>query len=99
MKPQGYLDFLALEANATAVLTDSGGVQEETTYLKVPCFTLRNNTERPITCRDGTNTLLGLDPKRIADIPKLLENPRPGNVIPFWDGEAASRVADVLEAI
>jgi UDP-N-acetylglucosamine 2-epimerase (non-hydrolysing) len=60
--PVGYLDFLALEAAATAVLTDSGGVQEETTYLGVPCFTLRDNTERPVTIRAGTNQLLGLDP-------------------------------------
>ena len=60
--PVGYLDFLSLEADAAAVLTDSGGIQEETTYLGVPCFTLRDNTERPVTIRAGTNTLLGLDP-------------------------------------
>ena len=68
LDPVGYLDFLSLEADAAAVLTDSGGVQEETTYLGVPCFTLRDNTERPVTIRAGTNTLLGLDPARIADI-------------------------------
>ena len=67
LDPLGYLEFLSLEADATAVLTDSGGVQEETTYLGVPCFTLRDNTERPVTIRAGTNTLLGLDPARIAD--------------------------------
>jgi UDP-N-acetylglucosamine 2-epimerase (non-hydrolysing) len=70
--PVGYLDFLSLERDAGAVLTDSGGIQEETTYLGVPCFTLRDNTERPVTIRAGTNTLLGLDPARIAEIPKML---------------------------
>ena len=64
--PVGYLDFLSLEADAGAVLTDSGGIQEETTYLGVPCFTLRDNTERPVTVRAGTNTLLGLVPERIV---------------------------------
>ena len=70
--PVGYLDFLSLEADAGAVLTDSGGIQEETTYLGVPCFTLRDNTERPVTVAHGTNTLLGLDPARIAEIPALI---------------------------
>jgi UDP-N-acetylglucosamine 2-epimerase (non-hydrolysing) len=96
--PVGYLDFLSLEADAAAVLTDSGGIQEETTYLGVPCFTLRDNTERPVTVRAGTNTLLGLAPERIAEIPALLERapvdpPQPPEK---WDGQAAQRVADVL---
>jgi UDP-N-acetylglucosamine 2-epimerase (non-hydrolysing) len=96
--PVGYLDFLSLEADAAAVLTDSGGIQEETTYLGVPCFTLRDNTERPVTIRAGTNTLLGLDPARITEIPGLLggagtADPQPP---PKWDGKAAERVADVL---
>jgi len=69
LEPVGYLEFLSLQADAAGVLTDSGGVQEETTYLGVPCFTLRDNTERPVTVRAGTNTLLGLDPSRIAEIP------------------------------
>ncbi len=72
-EPAGYLDFLSLEADAGAVLTDSGGIQEETTWLGIPCFTLRDNTERPVTVRAGTNTLLGLDPGRIAEIPALLD--------------------------
>jgi UDP-N-acetylglucosamine 2-epimerase (non-hydrolysing) len=96
--PVGYLDFLSLEAEAGAVLTDSGGIQEETTYLGIPCFTLRDNTERPVTVRRGTNTLLGLDPARIAEIPELLGNAanRPSEAPPMWDGKAAERVADVL---
>jgi UDP-N-acetylglucosamine 2-epimerase (non-hydrolysing) len=96
--PVGYLDFLSLEADAGAVLTDSGGIQEETTYLGVPCFTLRDNTERPVTVRAGTNTLLGLDPARIAEIPALLGDapstvPEPPR---FWDGRAAERIAAIL---
>jgi UDP-N-acetylglucosamine 2-epimerase (non-hydrolysing) len=96
--PVGYLDFLSLQADAAAVLTDSGGVQEETTYLGIPCFTLRDNTERPVTIRAGTNTLLGLEPARIGDVLPALASaettrsePPPG-----WDGRAAERVADVL---
>jgi UDP-N-acetylglucosamine 2-epimerase (non-hydrolysing) len=98
--PVGYLDFLSLQADARAVLTDSGGVQEETTYLGVPCFTLRDNTERPVTVRLGTNTLLGLDPDRIADVlPALAEEPQePIERPPLWDGHAAARVVDALEA-
>src|SRR5262249_46847914 len=71
-EPLGYLDFLSLLADAGAVLTDSGGIQEETTYLGIPCFTLRANTERPVTISAGTNTLLGLDPSAIAGIPAAL---------------------------
>lgn len=94
----GYVDFLSLEADAAAVLTDSGGVQEETTYLRVPCFTLRANTERPVTVRAGTNTILGLEPRKIADIPLLLpRRPAPqAEPPPGWDGQAAARVASVI---
>jgi UDP-N-acetylglucosamine 2-epimerase (non-hydrolysing) len=96
--PVGYLDFLSLEADAAAVLTDSGGIQEETTYLGVPCFTLRANTERPVTVRAGTNTVLGLEPGRIAEIPRLLEGGagNSGKRPPLWDGLAAERVADIV---
>jgi UDP-N-acetylglucosamine 2-epimerase (non-hydrolysing) len=102
--PVGYLDFLSLESDAAAVLTDSGGIQEETTYLGIPCFTLRDNTERPVTIRSGTNTLLGLDPGRIAEIPELLRNDanagrdraKESRTPELWDGRAAERVADVL---
>jgi UDP-N-acetylglucosamine 2-epimerase (non-hydrolysing) len=95
--PVGYLEFLSLEASAGAVLTDSGGIQEETTYLGVPCFTLRDNTERPVTVRAGTNTLLGLDPDRIAEIPALLGRPpKSAEPPPKWDGHAAERVAETV---
>lgn len=94
--PLGYLEFLGLEAEARFVLTDSGGVQEETSALGVPCFTLRDTTERPVTIELGTNTLLGLEPERIADIPTLLSTPRPTEQIPLWDGHAGARAADVI---
>jgi UDP-N-acetylglucosamine 2-epimerase (non-hydrolysing) len=95
--PVGYVDFLALESKALAVLTDSGGVQEETTFLGVPCFTLRDNTERPVTITRGTNRLLGLDVDLIRDVPRLLRTPRESKPLPDgWDGRAASRIADVL---
>ena len=96
-EPASYLDFLSLEADAAAVLTDSGGIQEETTWLGVPCFTLRDNTERPVTVRAGTNTLLGLDPDRIAEIPALLGAADATPQRPdLWDGHAAERIAAVL---
>ena len=103
--PAGYLEFLSLEADAGAVLTDSGGIQEETTYLGIPCFTLRDNTERPVTIELGTNVLLGLDPARISEIPEIIAGqekasgpvqdtaPEPP---PLWDGHAADRIADQL---
>jgi UDP-N-acetylglucosamine 2-epimerase (non-hydrolysing) len=98
--PVGYLDFLSLEADATGVLTDSGGVQEETTYLRVPCFTLRDSTERPVTIRAGTNTLLGLEPARIDDVLPALRSFDPGRALeppPLWDGAAAARASAVIE--
>jgi len=98
MPPLGYLEFLSLESDARAVLTDSGGIQEETTYLGIPCFTLRSTTERPVTIRLGTNTLLGLEPERVASIPVLLGDHRHRSAQrpPLWDGRAAERVADVV---
>ncbi|MGH2715890.1 MAG: non-hydrolyzing UDP-N-acetylglucosamine 2-epimerase [Thermoleophilaceae bacterium] len=96
--PLGYLDFLSLEAAAAAVLTDSGGIQEETTHLGVPCFTLRDNTERPVTVRQGTNTLLGLEPAKIDEILPALDGIGTPPARPeLWDGRAAGRVGDVLE--
>jgi UDP-N-acetylglucosamine 2-epimerase (non-hydrolysing) len=98
IEPLGYLDFLSLLTDARAVLTDSGGIQEETTYLGVPCFTLRANTERPVTVELGTNTLLGLDPTAIAEIPATLaaRPTAPPQPPPLWDGHAAERIADIL---
>jgi UDP-N-acetylglucosamine 2-epimerase (non-hydrolysing) len=98
LEPLGYLEFLSLVDGAAGVITDSGGIQEETTFLGVPCFTLRANTERPITCTAGTNTLLGLSPQRIAEVPALLATPRMGSaeVPEWWDGHAAPRVVQVL---
>jgi UDP-N-acetylglucosamine 2-epimerase (non-hydrolysing) len=97
LEPLGYLDFLGLEIGAGAVVTDSGGLQEEASALGVPCFTLRPNTERPITITQGTNTLLGEDPGPIADIrPRELEH-RPAR-IEGWDGHAGERAADAIAA-
>ena len=83
------------------MLTDSGGIQEETTFLGVPCFTLRANTERPITCTLGTNMLLGLEPERVTEIPSLLASGhgRDGRIPDGWDGAAAVRIVDVLAGI
>lgn len=98
-RPLGYLEFLSAEADARGVLTDSGGVQEETTFLGIPCFTLRSTTERPVTIRSGTNVLLGLDPDRVRDIPGLLAS-APSNTVPppLWDGSASERAVDVVAA-
>jgi UDP-N-acetylglucosamine 2-epimerase (non-hydrolysing) len=95
-RPLDYLAFLGLEAEARLVLTDSGGVQEETSALGVPCFTLRSTTERPVTIELGTNVLLGARPERIGEIPRLLGEASPGGVIPLWDGRAGARAAQAL---
>jgi UDP-N-acetylglucosamine 2-epimerase (non-hydrolysing) len=98
VEPLGCLQFLSLLERAGGVLTDSGGIQEECTYLDVPCFTLRDSTERPVTCELGTNVLLGLAPERIVEVPELLASARRRRKIPpGWDGTAAERVVDVLE--
>ena len=93
------VDFLALEAGARLVLTDSGGVQEETTVLGVPCITLRESTERPITVTEGTNTVVGRDRERILDAARRALN---GDVVArrpeLWDGRAGERIAEVLLA-
>jgi UDP-N-acetylglucosamine 2-epimerase (non-hydrolysing) len=98
-EPLPYRQFLSLETEAAAVVTDSGGIQEETTVLQVPCFTLRANTERPVTIELGTNTLLGLDPDRLREIPSLLATPKPGEIPPLWDGRAGERAADEVERL
>jgi UDP-N-acetylglucosamine 2-epimerase (non-hydrolysing) len=94
--PLPYQRFLSLETEAAAVLTDSGGVQEETTALGVRCFTLRANTERPET-QEGTNVLLGLDPEAIRRIPELLTQPVPRALPEQWDGHAGERAAQAIE--
>ena len=96
--PLGYLDFLRLYSGARLVLTDSGGIQEETSFLGIPCLTLRENTERPITVTMGTNTIVGTDPVRITAAAFAALNNRtkePVN-IPLWDGHAADRILDAL---
>ncbi|MGD0272852.1 MAG: UDP-N-acetylglucosamine 2-epimerase (non-hydrolyzing) [Gaiellaceae bacterium] len=99
-KPLGYIDFLSLEADAAAVLTDSGGVQEETTFLGIPCFTLRESTERPVTIHSGTNRLLGLDLERIDEIVPALAAGAASRPLPkHWDGRAAERLANVLAPV
>lgn len=98
VEPMSYLAFLGLVAGSRMVLTDSGGIQEETTVLGVPCLTLRSNTERPITCKIGTNVLVGSDPWGIlqAATAVLDGQTRPGAVPDKWDGHAAERIVDVL---
>lgn len=98
VEPMSYSAFVSLEAAAAAVITDSGGVQEETTALGVRCFTLRDNTERPVTVSHGTNDILGLEPNRVRDVPRLLRNPKPSLTPPLWDGRAAGRAADAIAA-
>ena len=99
IEPARYLDFIALEADAALVLTDSGGVQEETTVLGVPCITLRENTERPVTVTEGTNTVVGRDPARILTAARAaLGATRRPCTVQFWDGHAGDRIVDALVA-
>ncbi len=98
VEPLGYLDFLALQSHAAVVITDSGGIQEESTFLGVPCLTVRENTERPVTVTLGTNILVGRDMtllrKKVAEI--LAGQGKRGGVPPLWDGHAAERIAHVI---
>jgi UDP-N-acetylglucosamine 2-epimerase (non-hydrolysing) len=98
IEPVGYLDFLCLLSRATIVLTDSGGIQEETTALGVPCLTLRENTERPITISQGTNLVVGTDPTQIINAARavLAGDSKAGRIPPFWDGKAAERIVETL---
>jgi UDP-N-acetylglucosamine 2-epimerase (non-hydrolysing) len=98
IEPVGYLDFLKLMASARVVLTDSGGIQEETTILGVPCLTLRENTERPITAELGTNRIVGQDPERILAAYRAVRSGAAvgGQVPPLWDGHAAQRILQIL---
>jgi UDP-N-acetylglucosamine 2-epimerase (non-hydrolysing) len=95
--PIGYLDFLRLMSSARVVLTDSGGIQEETTILRVPCLTLRENTERPITVEMGTNRIVGQDPEKIvATYREVVTQESSGQIPPLWDGRASERIVEVL---
>jgi UDP-N-acetylglucosamine 2-epimerase (non-hydrolysing) len=98
--PLSYLQFLGLMAKARCVLTDSGGIQEETTALGVPCLTIRQNTERPVTLTQGTNRLVGTDPARLcAGFRAVMQSPMPPRGLPpLWDGRAGERVVGVLES-
>ncbi len=99
LEPQGYLEFLNLLEHAAIVITDSGGVQEETTYLQVPCLTFRDNTERPVTVDLGTNQLLAdLNPETVrAHVAQILSGRRKQGVVPpLWDGQAARRIAEII---
>jgi UDP-N-acetylglucosamine 2-epimerase (non-hydrolysing) len=98
LDPVPYVEFINLQRNATVVITDSGGIQEETTYLGVPCLTLRDNTERPVTVSQGTNILVGKDPEKLRiELESILQgNAKRGTIPPLWDGYAAERIARVL---
>ena len=99
VEPIGYLEFMALVSGATLVLTDSGGIQEETTVLGIPCLTLRENTERPITVSIGTNRLVGNDPDEVELAAKeFLDDPPRGRIPPLWDGKAGERIGSVLRS-
>jgi len=101
LEPVPYIEFLALQRRAMVVITDSGGIQEETTYLQVPCLTVRSNTERPITVTMGTNILVGQDSRKLAfELSAILEGrAKRGSVPPLWDGKAGDRIADVLQQL
>lgn len=97
-EPRPYIEFLALQNRATAVATDSGGIQEETTFLGVPCITIRENTERPVTVTQGTNVLVGRD---LAALKNAVQNvlagkTKPHRIPPLWDGKASERIADII---
>jgi UDP-N-acetylglucosamine 2-epimerase (non-hydrolysing) len=98
VEPMRYLEFIYMVKNAFAVLTDSGGIQEETTYLGVPCFTLRENTERPETITVGTNELIGINPDNIVAAFEKLKagNWKEGKVPLLWDGKTSNRIVEEL---
>jgi len=94
----GYFDFLKLEKNAKLILTDSGGVQEESTYFGVPCLTLRENTERPITITEGTNQLVDLNVESIVhSAMEIIEGKvKKGKIPKYWDGKTAKRIVKII---
>ena len=99
IEPLDYLSFLKLEANARLVLTDSGGVQEEACILKVPCVTLRDNTERPETLEVGSNILAGTTPEKILECTRLIINRNNEWENPFGDGNAGKRIVEIVEGV
>ncbi len=98
VKPLGYIDFIKLTKDSKFVLTDSGGIQEETTFLKVPCLTMRDNTERPVTVKKGTNYLVGRNKSRVArHVDYILNNSYKRSQIPkLWDGKTAKRIVRII---
>jgi UDP-N-acetylglucosamine 2-epimerase (non-hydrolysing) len=100
LEPKPYLEFLALQKNASVVITDSGGIQEETTFLGIPCITVRENTERPITVERGTNRLVGRNLNAlVTEVKRAIAGPaKPSSAIPLWDGHTAERIAKILVA-
>ncbi|PKO54242.1 MAG: UDP-N-acetylglucosamine 2-epimerase (non-hydrolyzing), partial [Betaproteobacteria bacterium HGW-Betaproteobacteria-21] len=100
LPPQGYLEMLGLMSGAAMMLTDSGGIQEETTALGVPCLTIRDNTERPITIEQGTNTLVGTDPQALIAAAKAILDGggKAGRIPEYWDGHTAERIASHLSS-
>jgi UDP-N-acetylglucosamine 2-epimerase (non-hydrolysing) len=97
-EPLSYLSFLALQSRATVVITDSGGIQEETTYLGIPCLTMRENTERPVTVTHGTNVLVGRSMDRLCEEVKKIScgESKPYTIPPLWDGHTAERIAESI---
>jgi UDP-N-acetylglucosamine 2-epimerase (non-hydrolysing) len=100
MEPVGYVEFLALQRHSTIVITDSGGIQEETTFLNIPCLTMRDNTERPVTVTSGTNVLIGSDMDYLrTEVDKILEGGcKTSRIPPLWDGRAGQRIAEIVAA-
>jgi len=100
-EPLPYIEFLALQSRAAVVITDSGGIQEETTYLGIPCLTLRDNTERPVTVSLGTNVIVGQDRDKLSsELSKIVAGrAKKGTIPPLWDGRAGERIADVLQSL
>jgi UDP-N-acetylglucosamine 2-epimerase (non-hydrolysing) len=98
LDPLSYLEFLGMQSRATVVITDSGGIQEETPYLGIPCLTLRENTERPVTVSLGTNVLVGRGPEKLrAELSRVLAGQaKKGTIPPLWDGHAGERIAALL---
>jgi UDP-N-acetylglucosamine 2-epimerase (non-hydrolysing) len=100
-EPLGYLDFLWLISNAKFVLTDSGGIQEETTILNIPCITLRENTERPETVKEGTNIITGTNKKKIINCVNIIlkDKWKKGEIPEKWDGKSAERIVNIIRKI